>query len=117
MTEIGHSYPDQLPGTDAVHYDYHPGNLLAANNTITGVVDWDGAGRGDRHFDLVTLRFGLHVMRCAPGVTDTLDELLQAMPTQVIEPAWAHMSLRMTDWAIRHHTSSEVDHWLDLAEG
>lgn len=26
------------------------------------------------------------------------------------------MSLRMTHWAIRHFTPSEVDHWLDLAE-
>ncbi len=29
---------------------------------------------------------------------------------------WAHMSLRMTDWAIRHFTPSDVNHWLDLAE-
>jgi hypothetical protein len=26
------------------------------------------------------------------------------------------MSLRMTDWAIRHFAPSDVDHWLDLAE-
>ena len=26
------------------------------------------------------------------------------------------MSLRMADWAIRHFTPSDVDHWLDLAE-
>jgi len=26
------------------------------------------------------------------------------------------MSLRMTDWAIRHFTPADVSHWLDLAE-
>ncbi len=26
------------------------------------------------------------------------------------------MSLRMVDWAIRHFTPSDVEHWLDLAE-
>jgi hypothetical protein len=26
------------------------------------------------------------------------------------------MSLRMTDWAIRHFAPDEVGHWLDLAE-
>lgn len=31
-------------------------------------------------------------------------------------PAWAHMSLRMTDWAIRHFTPSAVEQWMDLAE-
>jgi hypothetical protein len=29
---------------------------------------------------------------------------------------WAHMSLRLTDWVIRHHTPAHVEHWLDLAE-
>jgi hypothetical protein len=26
------------------------------------------------------------------------------------------MSLRLTDWAIRHFTPGDVDHWLDLIE-
>jgi hypothetical protein len=26
------------------------------------------------------------------------------------------MSLRMTDWAIRHFTAADVSHWPDLAE-
>jgi hypothetical protein len=26
------------------------------------------------------------------------------------------MSLRMTDWTIRHFTAAQVDHWLELAE-
>jgi hypothetical protein len=26
------------------------------------------------------------------------------------------MSLRMTDWVIRHYTPAHVEHWLGLAE-
>ncbi|XIG78817.1 hypothetical protein C1N81_40080 [Streptomyces sp. SGAir0957] len=115
---IGAGHPDELPGDDAVHLDFHPGNLLHADGRITGVIDWDGAARGDRRFDLVTLRFGLHApgQRAAPGVVGRLDALLDTVPADVLRPAWAHMGLRMTDWAIRHFPPDEVDHWLGLAE-
>ena len=29
-----------LAGGDAVHGDYHPGNVRAIGQTVTGVVDW-----------------------------------------------------------------------------
>jgi hypothetical protein len=116
ITAIGTSQADQLSGHDAVHCDYQPANLLTEHGRLTGVVDWDGAGRGDRHLDLVTLRFGCHAIPADPGVTRRLDQILDDLPPQVLTPLWAHMSLRMTDWAIRHFTASEVSHWLDLAE-
>lgn len=116
VASVGAAYPRHLSGHDAVHQDFHPGNMLAADSRITGVVDWDGAARGDRHLDLVTLRFGLHTARTAPGVVERLDEILDAVPDHVLRPSWAHMSLRMTDWAIRHFSPAEVDVWLDLAE-
>lgn len=47
---------------------------------------------------------------------ERLDTLLDALPEAIVRPAWAHMSLRMTDWAIRHFPPSEVTQWLDLAE-
>lgn len=46
-----------MTGAELVHLDFHPGNVLVDGGRVTGVVDWDGAGRGDRLFDLVTLRF------------------------------------------------------------
>ncbi|MFE7137812.1 hypothetical protein ACFVAG_08680 [Streptomyces sp. NPDC057644] len=49
-------------------------------------------------------------------MTRHLDAVLDAVPEDVLRPAWAHMSLRMVDWAIRHFTPPEVEHWLDLAE-
>lgn len=116
IREVGVEHPLGLYGDDAVHFDFHPGNLLADGNRVTGVVDWDGAGRGDRRFDLVTMRFGLLPISVDPGVIGHLDELLDAMTPEVVRPAWAHMSLRMTDWAIRHFAPSEIEQWLDLAE-
>ena len=113
---MGASHPPCLSGDDAVHFDYQPANILISHGRITGVVNWDGAGRGDRRFDLVTLRFGIHALPADPEAIDRLDQILDHLPRHILVPAWAHMSLRMIDWAIRHFTSTDVNHWLDLAE-
>lgn len=116
IASVGDDHPGRLAGYDAVHHDFHPGNMLATGGSITGIVDWDAASRGDRRFDLVTLRFGVHGGHSEPGVAERLDAILDTFPADVLRPAWAHMSLRMTDWAIRHFTPADVEHWLDLAE-
>ena len=116
VTSVGARHPDILDGDDAVHADFQPGNFLAERGRITGVVDWDGAARGDRRLDLVTLRFGLHAIDTDPRAIRRLDELLDAVPAEVLTPMWAHMSLRLTDWVIRHYTPAHVEHWLGLAE-
>lgn len=106
---------DAADGTDLVHMDYHPGNVLVSEGRISAVIDWDGAGRGDRLLDLVTLRFDL--VRRAPDLTDWFDSILrEAVPTDRLRAYWAHMSLRMVDWAIRHHTRADVDLWIATAE-
>ncbi|MER5279078.1 phosphotransferase [Streptomyces sp. NPDC002809] len=115
IADVGAEYPAHLAGQDAVHMDFHPGNILATGGSVTGVVDWDGAARGDRRFDLITLRFGIHAMNTDPSVTQRLDAVLDSLPEDVLRPIWAHMSLRMVDWAIRHFTPADVEQWLDLA--
>jgi aminoglycoside phosphotransferase (APT) family kinase protein len=115
ITATGAGHPGHLTGDDAVHCDYQPANLLADRGRLTGVIDWDGAGRGDRRFDMVTLRFGLHAVPADPGVVSRLDQILDDIPPHVLAPMWAHMSLRMTDWAIRHLSPGDVDHWVSLA--
>lgn len=116
IRSVGDTYGEVLAGDDAVHYDFQPANLLVRDGVVTGVIDWDGATRGDRRLDLVTLRFGLHAVDTAPGVVERVDALLDTFPAHVLRPAWAHMSLRMVDWAVRHFTPADVTHWLDLAE-
>ncbi|MFJ2172604.1 phosphotransferase [Streptomyces sp. NPDC087851] len=116
IAAVGADHPARMVGHDAVHMDFHPGNILTTDGSITGVIDWDGAVRGDRRFDLVTLRFGIHAKEADPGVTQHLDAVLDALPEDILRPIWAHMSLRMVDWAIRHFTPADVEHWLNLAE-
>ena len=106
---------DRHAGDDVVHGDFHHGNFLAWDGRLTGVVDWGGAGRGDRRFDLVTLRFGLRPDNSTPAARARLDTILDALPDEVLTPAWAHMSLRMADWAIRHFGPADVPYWLALA--
>lgn len=113
VREVGQD--QQMPDDDdLVHVDYHPANILTSGDRICGVVDWDGAGRGDRHLDLVTLRFDLS--RRAPHLTGRLDQLLlDAVAPERLRAFWAHMSLRLVDWAIRHHTRADVELWLATA--
>jgi hypothetical protein len=103
-----------MVGDDLVHLDFHPGNVLVDSGRITGVIDWDGATRGDRNFDLVTLRFMLAGQ--APDLTGPIDERLATISTRRLRAYWAHISLRQVDWSIRHHDNATVDHWLDVAE-
>jgi hypothetical protein len=125
VARVGADNEPLMPGDDVVHQDFHPGNMLHATAPegaadarpqVTGVVDWDGAGRGNAGFDLVTLRFGIHPAGADRAVVESLDALLDQMPPQVLRTAWAHMSLRMTDWAIRHFPPHEVATWVTLAE-
>ena len=114
VREVG-TVRNTADGPDLVHVDYHPGNILVSDGRITAIVDWDGVGRGDRLLDLVTLRFDLAWR--APALASFMDDLLaHSVPSDRLRAYWAHMSLRLVDWAIRHHTSAEVDLWLATAE-
>jgi hypothetical protein len=101
-------------GDDLTHMDFHPGNVLVDGGRLTGVVDWDGATRGDRHFDLVTLRFVL--CGTAPHLTGPIDARLSLISDRRRLLYWAHNALRMVDWAIRHHDAATVRRWLTVAE-
>ncbi|WP_432967949.1 aminoglycoside phosphotransferase family protein [Dactylosporangium sp. CA-233914] len=105
-----------LPGDDLVHVDFHPGNVLVSpTGEITGVVDWDGAGRGTRAFDLVTLLF--YATRQAPAlVPGLLAQVTDLAPPSVLAACWAHMSLRQVDWSLRFHAQSVALEWLTVAE-
>ena len=115
IAKIGAEYDERMPGFDVVHQDFHPGNMLSVGGDLTAVIDWDGAGRGGAGFDLVTLRFGIHPAGAERRVIERLDALLDELPADVLRPAWAHMSLRMTDWAIRHFPSDQVATWIALS--
>lgn len=114
VREAGASCPAMI-GDDLTHLDFHPGNVLVVGTgRLTGVVDWDGATRGDRHFDLTTLRF--FVTADAPALTGPIDDRLAGVPERRRRAYWAHLSLRQVDWSIRHHDAATVERWLAVAE-
>lgn len=109
---------DAIDGVDLVHLDFHPGNVLVdGEGRLSGIVDWDGLGRGDRRLDLVTLRFEAAPAGFDAATVRWLDGLLD----EILDPAtlrafWAHMSLRSVDWVIRHYSPADVEDRLDVAE-
>jgi Ser/Thr protein kinase RdoA (MazF antagonist) len=124
VRRIGTASAYRMEGDDLVHMDLHPANVLVdRTGGVTGIVDWDGVGRGDHRFALVTLRFDLAV----PGV-DAQDRSARAAAARwldhriedlfdeaTLRTYWAHMGLRLVDWAIRHHGPDDVDRWLTVA--
>jgi hypothetical protein len=113
---IGAAVPATLQGDDLVHFDFHPENVLVdPSGTLTGVVDWDGAGRSNGVLDLVTLRFDL--ARRAPELGRWVGGQLRDSATEPVALAcWAHMSLRLIDWSIRELTAADVSAWTAVAE-
>ena len=123
--EVGKEAPTHLTGNDLVHWDLVPGNVLFDDSGVTGIVDWDGIGRGDRRFSLIKLRFFLAhravlhpngYPQVEPSAILRLDERLR----DTVEPAslrfyWAHWSLSIVDWAIRHGARADADQYLDIA--
>ena len=117
--EVGRSAPEPaMRGDDLVHLDYHTGNVLTDDaGRLTGVIDWDGIGRGDRRFGLVTLRFDAWGRRLPDDDQTWFDDLLDTtLDPSSLRVYWAAMSLRLVDWSIRHHTSTDVERWLALAK-
>ncbi|GAA5134329.1 phosphotransferase [Pseudonocardia adelaidensis] len=128
VRRIGAASPHRMAGDDLVHLDFHPGNVLVdRTGAVTGVVDWDGVGRGDHRFALVTLRFALAVpgvdaqdrsarSAAARWLDNRIDDLLDdRFDVATLRAYWAHMGLRLVDWAIRHHGPDDVDRWLTVA--
>ncbi|MGW3654661.1 phosphotransferase [Streptomyces sp. NPDC005151] len=117
VASVGAEFPDRPAGADAVHQDFHPGNLPALDDgSVTGVI-----GRGRRRPWRSPVRPGHPALRAPRGAADAevtarLDAVLDSFPENVLRPAWAHMGPRMTDRAIRHFPPNEVGRWLDLAE-
>jgi aminoglycoside phosphotransferase (APT) family kinase protein len=102
---------DQARTRDVVHFDMNPANILQAGGRLTGVVDWnipfDGAGQGDRAFDVATLLF----------YTYDVEQTREALWERALELsglAWTtvylcHLSLRQVEWSRRHSPGSADD--------
>jgi hypothetical protein len=101
---IGHQTESHRFHADGVvHLDLHGGNmLLDGDDSLVGVVDWDGACFGDRRFDLVSFAHHLTTTGSA-GLAEPVWALLEAVvDPHVLRAYVAHMVLRLVDWQIRH---------------
>ncbi|MGD0706413.1 MAG: phosphotransferase [Trebonia sp.] len=96
---------------DVVHFDLNPANILHAGGRLSGVVDWnipfDGAGQGDRGFDIATLLFYTY------DIEQTRDGLWERA-LQLSGLGWTtvylcHLSLRQVEWSRRHGPGSPDD--------
>lgn len=102
---------DEARSRDVVHFDMNPANILHAGGRLSGVVDWnipfDGAGQGDRGFDIATLLF----------YTYDIEQTREALWERALELsglAWTtvylcHLSLRQVEWSRRHSPGSTDD--------
>jgi len=98
---------------DIVHGDLSPGNILALDGQVGGVVDWDAAGCGDRAFDLALLLF--YHYDDPPIRTPLRDRVLTLAGSDALCVYLAYAILSQTTWSSRHHGQSAVEHWLSRA--
>lgn len=102
---------DKARTQDVVHFDMNPANILHAGGRLSGVVDWnipfDGAGQGDRGFDVATLLFYTYDI-------EHTREALWERALQLSGLGWTtvylcHLSLRQVEWSRRHSPGSADD--------
>jgi aminoglycoside phosphotransferase (APT) family kinase protein len=99
---------------DAVHFDFHHGNILVDDAGIASVIDWEGCCAGDRAFDLATL---LYYSYPDPALRDALWEREgQIASHDAMALFLAHVIVRQTEWSIRLETTEAADRYLRLAE-
>ncbi|HXB47037.1 MAG TPA: aminoglycoside phosphotransferase family protein [Streptosporangiaceae bacterium] len=102
---------DQPRTGDIVHFDMNPANILHVGGRLSGVVDWnipfDGAGQGDRGFDIATLLFYTYDIE---QTRETLWERALALSGLAWTTVYlCHLCLRQAEWSRRHSPGSADD--------
>jgi len=99
---------------EIVHFDFQPANFLIHQETISGVVDWEGARAGDNAFDLATLLFYGYDDRQVRSFL--WDYALARRPMQVLSVYLAHLILRQVDWSLRHHEAAVSERYISRGQ-
>jgi hypothetical protein len=109
--------PSELGGTDVVHGDLHPGNLLQVSGRLSAVVDLDYARVGDARFDLAMLALSSLGVEADPGVRRRLLELgIDELPDALRAAYVGNFLLRCLDWGVRKDRAAEVEFWIAHAD-
>jgi Phosphotransferase enzyme family len=90
--------------TDIVHGDFTHHNALVddpATDRLTGYIDWETAGRGDRGYDQARLLFDVYVSGPELGHTPE-PEAVRALTDKIIESSGvAGLTVYMAYWALQ----------------
>lgn len=110
---------DEVRTRDVVHFDMNPANILHVGGRLSGVVDWnipfDGAGQGDRGFDVATLLFYTYDIPLTRPVL--WERALQLSGLGWTTVYLCHLSLRQVEWSRRHTPGSAEDaRFMTIAE-
>ncbi len=95
---------------DIVHFDFQPANMLFSGDTITGIVDWDGAPAGDVAFDWATLLF--YGYEDADLRTALWSRALAHASSPVLAVYLPHLIVRQVDWSLRRHALTVAERYI-----
>ena len=87
-----------LPKTDLVHGDMDLGQVLFEGQAVSGVLDWDQAGYGDRTIDLVSLWYSL--MQFPESRDLVMKHMLEISDLEAIKIYAAYKMLATVAWHI-----------------
>jgi hypothetical protein len=105
-----------FPRDGIVHLDLHQGNLLLdGDDSLSGVVDWDGACDGDHRFDLVTFAHNLESTGMGALAGPVWKTIEATVEPPVLKAYVTHLVLRLVDWQIRHDPA-DVTNQLDVGD-
>jgi aminoglycoside phosphotransferase (APT) family kinase protein len=104
----------RLRHDDIVHGDLGPDNVLVVGERVSGIVDWDAAGSGDRSLDLSKLLF--YTYDDAAIRADLSARIIAISGRPALDIFLAYNILAQLDWSIHHHSASAVDAGVVLAE-
>jgi aminoglycoside phosphotransferase len=95
-----------LRSDDIVHGDLGIANVLVSGGRVSGIVDWDAAGCGDRCLDLSKLLFYSYEQ---PALRGPLSERIRVLSGQDgLTLYLAYNILAQLDWSIHHHTPTAI---------
>jgi aminoglycoside phosphotransferase (APT) family kinase protein len=71
-----------------LHRDYHPGNLLWENGTLSGIVDWPSSCRGPQGIDVAHARGNLALVDGVGAAEQFLRAYREIVPSYDHDPWW-----------------------------